>query len=166
MQSHKAWLRGGPGGRRANFSGSKLDGVVFRDLDLRWVLFSEAALERAKFVLCDLRYANFENAFLYGAEFPSAHLEGARFHGAYLRGAEIGGKTVITLLRRAMRSDGYEFFLWHCKEGFYIQAGCRFFSYAESRRHWDGQRVGEDLGDETQDILDMFNKAIFRAEQL
>jgi hypothetical protein len=100
------------------------------------------------------------------ANMQGANMQGANMRGADMRGAKIGGaETVISLLRRATRSDGYEFFLWHCKEGFYVQAGCRFFSYIESRRHWDEKRVGENLGDETQDILDMFNKAIFRTTQ-
>ena len=119
----------------------------------------------------DLRGADLYGAYLCaatvrGAYWCSATVPGADLYGANLRGAKIGtGQTVISILRRATRSDGYEFFLWRCKEGFYVEAGCRFFSYAESRQHWDVRRVGEPLGDETQDILDMFQKAIERQMQ-
>jgi hypothetical protein len=65
-------------------------------------------------------------------------------------------------LRRATRSDGWGFFLWHCEDGFYIKAGCRFFTLKEGRKHWRATRAGTPIGDETQDILAMFAKAIKR----
>ena len=92
-----------------------------------------------------------------------ADLRGADLTGADLSGAKINNdKIAIGILRRAMRSDGYEFFLWHCEDGFYIKAGCRFFTMEEGRKHWKATRAGTPLGDETQDILAMFAKAIKR----
>ena len=92
-----------------------------------------------------------------------ANLARADLDGASLVGAKINkGKTAISILRRAMRSDGWEFFLWHCEEGFFIKAGCRFFDMAEARQHWTATRAGTPLSDETQDILAMFAKAIKR----
>ena len=102
-----------------------------------------------------------KRAYLAGADVSRADLS-----GAYLAGAKINNdKTAIGILRRATRSDGYEFFLWHCEDGFYIKAGCWFFTLEEVREHWKVTRAGTPLGDETQDILDMFEKAINRQVQ-
>jgi hypothetical protein len=107
--------------------------------------------------------ADLRGADLRGADLTGAYLTGAYLTGAYLRGAKINNdKTAIGVLRRATRSDGYEFFLWHCQEGFFIKAGCRFFTLEEGRKHWKASRAGTPLGDETQDILAMFAKAIKR----
>ena len=97
------------------------------------------------------------------ANLEGANLEGANLEGANLRGAKINnGKTVICILRRATRLDGWDFFLWHCEDGFYIKAGCRFFTLEEGRKHWKTTRAGTPLGDESLDILAMFAKAIKR----
>jgi hypothetical protein len=113
-----------------------------------------------------LRGEGGKRARLDGANLTGASLDGARLDGARLTGAKINNdKTAIGILRRATRSDGYEFFLWHCEEGFFVKAGCRFFDMAEARQHWTSTRVGTPLGDETQDILDMFEKAIERQVQ-
>ena len=107
--------------------------------------------------------ADLRGADLRGADLQGADLRGAYLQGADLRGAKIhNGKTAICILRRATRSDGWEFFLWHCEDGFYIKAGCRFFTLEEGRKHWKATRAGTPLGDETQDILAMFAKAIKR----
>ena len=107
--------------------------------------------------------ANLSGADLSGANLYSADLSGANLSRANLPGAKINnGKTAFGILRRATRSDGYEFFLWHCEDGFYIKAGCRFFTLKEGRKHWKDTRAGTPLGDETQDILAMFAKAIKR----
>ena len=115
-----------------------------------------------------LRGEGGKRAYLEGANLGGAYLEGAYLEGAYLRGANLEGakinndKTAIGILRRATRSDGWEFFLWHCEDGFYIKAGCRFFTMEEGRKHWKATRAGTPLGDETMDILTMFAKAIKR----
>jgi hypothetical protein len=97
--------------------------------------------------------ANLSRAYLSGANLSRANLSGAKINN---------DKTAIGILRRATRSDGWEFFLWHCEDGFYIKAGCRFFTLEEGRKHWKATRAGTPLGDETQDILAMFAKAIKR----
>jgi hypothetical protein len=43
-----------------------------------------------------------------------------------------------------------------------VRAGCRFFTLPEARDHWTRTRAGTPLGDETADILDMFERAIAR----
>ena len=89
----------------------------------------------------------------------------AHLDGASLVGAKINDKTAIGILRRATRLDGYEFFLWHCQEGFYVKAGCRWFTLNEARQHWTATRAGTPLGDETMDILDFFDAAIAKTEK-
>ena len=132
LAAHKLWLEN-KGGERANLDGARLDG------------------------------ANLDGANLVGANLARANLAHARLVGANLDGAKINNdKTAIGILRRATRSDGWEFFLWHCEDGFFIKAGCRFFTLEEGRKHWKATRAGTPLGDETQDILAMFAKAITR----
>jgi len=110
-----------------------------------------------------LRGEGGNRASLVGANLVGASLNRARLVGARLDGAKINNnKPAIGILRRATRSDGWEFFLWHCQEGFFIAAGCRWFTMAEARQHWTTTRAGTPLGDETQDILAMFAKAIKR----
>jgi hypothetical protein len=142
LADHLRWLHG-KGGKRANLIGASLNG---------------ASLNGA-----NLNGANLIGASLNGANLNRANLNGANLNRANLNGAKINdGKTAIGILRRAIRSDGYEFFLWHCEDGFYIKAGCRFFTLEEGRKHWRATRAGTPLGDETQDILAMFAKAIKR----
>jgi hypothetical protein len=141
LAEHTRWLRG-EGGKRASLYGANLAG---------------ASLDGAS-----LSRASLAGASLDGASLAGASLDGASLTGANLAGAKINDKTAIGILRRATRSDGWEFFLWHCEDGFYIKAGCRFFTLEEGRKHWNATRAGTPLGDETQDILDMFEKAIKR----
>ena len=96
------------------------------------------------------------------ANLVGANLDRANLDRASLAGAKINEKTALGILRRATRADGYEFFLWHCQEGFYVKAGCRFFTMAEARQHWTATRAGMPLGDESLDILDFFDAAIKR----
>jgi hypothetical protein len=142
LADHKLWVEGN-GGKRANLDGANLVG---------------ANLVGANLVGANLRGANLRDANLGGANLGGANLVVANLVGAKIN----NDKTAIGILRCATRSDGWEFFLWHCQDGFYIKAGCRFFDIAEARQHWTATRAGTPLGDETQDILDMFEKAIHR----
>jgi hypothetical protein len=112
-----------------------------------------------------LTCADLTRAVLTGAVLSGARLTGARLTDAVLTGAVLSGATMKRLLRRAMRSDGYDFFLWQGQKGFFIAAGCRRFTMDEARQHWLATRAGTPLGDETMDILDFFDVAITRAEK-
>jgi len=141
LADHKAWLKGN-GGKRANLAGANL---------------ARASLVGASLVGAYLAGANLARASLAGA-----NLAGANLDGASLVGAKINDKTAIGILRRATRSDGYEFFLWHCQEGYFIKAGCHFLDMEAARQHWTTTRQGTALGDESLDILDFFDAAIKR----
>jgi hypothetical protein len=157
LAAHRLWLEG-KGGKRAYLRGANLRGAYLRGANLRGANLRGANLRGA-----DLRGANIGGADLTNANLAGADLTGADLTGANLRGAKINNdKTAIGVLRRATRSDGWEFFFWHCEDGFYIKAGCRFFTLEKGRKHWKATRAGTPLGDETQDILAMFAKAIKR----
>ena len=162
LANHKAWLEG-KGGQRADLTGARLTGARLTDANLRGADLTGADLTGARLTGADLTGARLTGADLTGAILTGAILTGADLTGAYLRGAQIKGQTIISLLRRATRSDGYEFFLWHCKEGFFVKAGCRFMDMKEARKHWTETRGGTALGDETLDILRFFAAAIKRA---
>jgi len=125
---------------------------------------SGANLSRANLSRAYLSGANLSRAYLSGANLSGADLSRANLSGADLSRAKINDKTALGILRRATRSDGYEFFLWHCQEGFYVKAGCHFFTMAEARQHWTATRAGTPLGHESLDILDFFDAAIKRQE--
>jgi len=187
LADHLMWLSG-EGGKRAYLRGADLQGAYLRGADLRGAYLrgaylQGAYLQGAYLQGAYLRGADLQGAYLRGADLRGAYLRGADLQGADLRGADLRGadlrgadlqgaylrgakinndKTAIGILRRATRSDGWEFFLWHCEDGFYIEAGCRFFTMEEGRKHWKATRAGTALGDETQDILAMFAKAIKR----
>jgi hypothetical protein len=149
----------------ARLIGARLDGASFvgaRLIGARLdgASFVGARLDRASLVGATLDYARLDRARLDGASLERARLDGASFVGAKIN----NDKTAIGILRRATRSDGWEFFLWHCEDGFYIKVGCRFFTLEEGRQHWTAERAGTPLGDESLDILDFFAVAIKRAE--
>ena len=170
LADHGCWLRG-EGGKRAVLTGADLSGARLTRAVLTGARLTDARLSGARLTRADLTDADLTRADLTRADLTDARLSGARLTRADLTGADLSGakinndKTAIGLLRRATRSDGYEFFLWHCEDGFYIKAGCRFFTLEESRKHWKATRGGTPLGDESQDILDMFNVAITRTEK-
>jgi hypothetical protein len=152
LADHFKW-RQGEGGKRADLRGADLTGAYLRGAYLSGAYLSGADLTGADLTGADLR----------GADLTGAYLRGAYLSGADLTGAKINNdKIAIGILRRATRSDNWEFFLWHCEDGFYIKAGCRFFTLEEGRKHWKATRAGTPIGDETQDILAMFAKAIKR----
>ena len=154
----------------ANLTGADLTGANLTGADLTGANLTRADLTGASLTGANLYVANLTGADLTGANLTRANLyvanlTGANLTGASLTGAQIRGQTVVSLPRRATRSDGYEFFLWHCKEGFFVKAGCRFMDMKEARKHWKKTRGGTPLGDETMDILRFFAAAIRRAAQ-
>ena len=146
LAEHKAWIES-KGGKRANLARANLDG---------------ANLARANLDGANLTGAYLDGANLTGAYLAGAYLARANLARANLDGAKINYKTAIGILRRATRSDGYEFFLWHCQEGYFIKAGCRFLDMEAARQHWTNTRQGTALGAESLDILDFFDAAIKR----
>ena len=149
----------GAGLRGAYLHGAALGGADLRGADLRGVALGGA----------DLRGAALRGAGLRGADLRGAYLHGAALHGAALRGAKIKGDVTLAgrPLRRALRDDGYEFYLWPTDAGVFVQAGCRWFTFDKAWAHWCGagaDRLNTPLGDESHDILVMFSLALDRME--
>ena len=156
LTSHKNWLMHGKG-KRADLSGADLTGADLSGADLTGAHMFGVNLTNADLTNADLNGADLSGADLTGAKLSGARLTLARLTGANLYGAEIEGQTIFSLLRRATRSDGHGFFLWHCKEGFFVKAGFRFLTIKEAKIHWKNS-------DETMDILNFFAASIKRVK--
>ena len=92
---------------------------------------------------------------------PLANLRGADLRGADLRGANLrradlyGAKGIICA---GNRSDGYLFLANWCEGALWIHVGCRSFTIADARAHWENARKGTPLGDETFAMLDFIER--------
>ena len=154
---------------RANLLGANLLGANLSRADLSGANLSGANLLGANLSGANLSRADLSGANLLGANLSRAYLSranllGANLSRAYLSRAYLNSLKVTSLARRATRSDGYEFFLWRTDAGFRVKAGCRFFTMDEAWRHWEKTRGGSPLGDESHDILTMFELHIQRVE--
>ena len=125
------------------------------------ICLGAAIWERANLQGADLQGANLRGADLRGADLQGANLRGADLRGATLR----GGVKLRGLARRASRGDGYEFFLWETEVGWRVMAGCRFFTLGGAWVHWEKTRGGTPLGEESLDILTMFQIYVDRQEE-
>jgi uncharacterized protein YjbI with pentapeptide repeats len=150
--------------RGADLRGANLCGADLRGADLRGADLDGADLRGANLCGADLDGADLARANLCGADLRGADLDGANLGGAYLGGAKIADGITVSAgpARRATRADGYEFFLWPTDAGWRVKAGCRFFAMDEAWRHWERTRAGTPLGDESHDILTMFELHIQR----
>lgn len=100
------------------------------------------------------------NAQVYG----DARVFGdARVYGEAL----VCGTALLTQpLKIATRSDGYTFTVFPCMDNVWrLTAGCHFFTLEEAWQHWKRTRVGTPLGEETFDILVMFEHHIEHQKQ-
>jgi hypothetical protein len=144
---------------RANLAGANLAGAYLGGAYLAGAYLAGAYLGGAYLA----------GAYLGGANLARANLARAYLAGAYLGGANLAGakwREGVTLnrapVKECTRTDGYRFLLLDTDAGWRVQAGCRFFSMDEAWRHWEATRAGTDLGDETFDILVMFEHQIER----
>jgi hypothetical protein len=55
--------------------------------------------------------------------------------------------------------------LWETEVGWRVTAGCRFFTLDEAWAHWEKTRGGTPLGEESLDILTMFQIYVDRQEE-
>jgi hypothetical protein len=106
----------------------------------------EAILRGANLRGADLSGANVRNADLSGAILRDANLSGVD-----LRDANLGAANVID---GGLRSDGFRFLLVRFGGDCEVVAGCRRFSLAHARAHWQKTRGGTRLGEESLALLD------------
>ena len=125
------------------------DAVLFEGNFNTMLLCAQAAVTSG----ADLRGADLRVANLVGADLRGAYLGGANLWGANLWGAV----KIRALRKTCSRTDGHEFHLWDCEDGTWrVTAGCRFFTLDEAWSHWTQTRDNTPLGEETFDILVMF----------
>jgi uncharacterized protein YjbI with pentapeptide repeats len=138
---------GGANLRGANLRSANLSSADLRGANLRGADLSSAYLSSANWGGADLGGANLSSAYLRGADLRGANLGGAYLGSAYLRGANLGDQWII---QGGTRADGYQFFLTNLTgEGVRVKAGCRNFSIAEAKAHWQSTRGDTPLGLET-----------------
>jgi uncharacterized protein YjbI with pentapeptide repeats len=115
----------------------------------------------------DLSGANLSGANLSGANLSGADLSGANLRGANLRGADLSGANLSGakgVVRIGPSSDGYEFFATQRDGVVWIKAGCRWFTAADAKAHWQKSRSGTDLVAERLRFVD-FLQAHFQMER-
>lgn len=83
---HNMFIRGKPGGSRANLKFKDMRGLDFRASDLSGADFTASVM-----VNSNLSGGNFTNAVFYGCDMRQANLENAIFRRADFRGAYIAG---------------------------------------------------------------------------
>jgi hypothetical protein len=185
LDLHVKWRQGDPEGSRANLSDADLSGANLSDANLSDADLRSAGLSGANLSGASLDGANLRRADLSCAELNGVNLNGANLHGvnlngadlsgaslghASLRGADLSGATIargvkcVSLDRRATRGDGHEFFLWRTNAGWRVLVSCRFFTMDEAWQHWEVTRGNTPLGDESLDILTMFELHIQRVQ--
>ena len=86
VRSHRLWLRGEEGGKRANLTRANLAGANLAGADLAGADLTHAYLAGAY-----LAGANLTRAYLAGANLAGANLAGANLTGANLAGANLAG---------------------------------------------------------------------------
>ena len=149
----------------ADLSGAGLSGADLRGADLRGADLRRTGLRGADLSGAGLRGADLRGADLRGADLDGASLSGATLRDCCLSGTKLGETEVLSLDRLATRADGYDFFLWNTNCGWRVTAGCRFFTMDQAWQHWERTRGGTPLGDESHDILTMFELHIQRTTE-
>jgi hypothetical protein len=142
LRLHAAWLRGEPGGVRANLRGANLFEANLFGANLRGANLFEANLFGANLFGADLRGADLRGADLRGADLRGADLRGADLRGADLFGADLFGADLFG--RKPLLSDtdrDHVLYVFpEAKDGPRFVAGCRNFSLSEAIRHWTVDR--------------------------
>lgn len=145
----------------------------FRTMGLHYSYFGGNLLRRCNFTDTNLSNANFREAKLSltnvfeGAIIDNAIFDGVDMQPEVLKGARLNGLRVLDVPRRAQRQDGYEFFLFRMEKNKYlVRAGCRTFTMDEAWAHWEERRRNTSLGDESHDILTMFELYIQRRQKM
>ena len=155
----------------ANLSYADLHGALLSGANLRYADLSEAdltvadlcyadlhgaLLSGANLRYADLSYANLRETNLRYANLSEANLHVADLHGAFLSGANLRYANLHNadlsrahgILRVGPSADGYEFFGVVRDDRVWIKAGCRWFTVADARSHWNKTRGGTSLGAE------------------
>jgi hypothetical protein len=159
---------------RANLGGTNLAGAYLAGANLARANLADAYLAGVNLVGANLAGANLVGTNLTGTYLAGANLAHADLARANLAGADLACALIregVKLRERGVakectRSDGYRFLLldtqadWRWR----VMAGCRFFTLPEAWAHWERTRAGMPLGEETFDILVVFEHHAERVE--
>lgn len=149
--------------RYSHWGGAKLTHCVFQDVNARFANFHTTDLTGAEFMSANLTGSYMVKANLTNTQFVSANLRSVRLDGTTFRTVKLGSRGAIAA---ALRSDGYSFQLIDCADGKWrVLAGCRWLTLPEAWKHWETSRRNTDLGEETYDILVMFEHQAARADK-
>ena len=145
--------------RCADLSGANLRSADLYGADLRSASLSGANLYGANLYGANLYGANLRSANLRCANLRNANLYDADLRSADLRSADLGDQWII---QGPVRSDGYHFMLTRLtgEKVPMVRAGCRWFSLANAKAHWQITRTGTQLGNESLDILIWLERAM------
>ena len=147
----------------ANLEGANLMEATLRNTNMHGSILSKANLERAWLTRTQFVFAVLENANLYGAELMDVNFSKANLTGTEYKGVALGRCGAVA---QAKRSDMYNFQLIHCADGKWrVMAGCRWFTLRQAWKHWEDTRRHTDLGEETYDILVMFEHQAARMDK-
>ncbi|MGL5735485.1 MAG: hypothetical protein ACRCYS_11515 [Beijerinckiaceae bacterium] len=95
-----------------------------------------------------------EGGTIKGGTIEGGTIWGGTIKGGTIEGGTIKGGTITQQPLSISRSDGFFFTLNMIDGQPMVGAGCRFFTFEQSRIHWQKTRGGTPLGDETFVILE------------
>lgn len=146
-----------------NLEGADLVEATLRNTNMHGSILSKANLERAWLTRTQFVFAVLEKANLHGAELMDVNFSKTNLTGTEYKGVALGRCGAVA---QAKRSDMYNFQLMHCADGKWrVMAGCRWFTLPQAWKHWENTRRNTDLGEETYDILVMFEHQAARMDK-
>ena len=147
----------------ANLEGANLMEASLRNTNMHGSILSKANLARAGLTRTQFVFAVLENANLHRAELLDVNFSKTNLTGTKYKGVALGRCGAVA---QAKRSDMYNFQLIHCADGKWrVMAGCRWFTLPQAWKHWEDTRRHTDLGEETYDILVMFEHQAARMDK-
>lgn len=146
-----------------NLEGADLKEATLRNTNMHGSILSKANLERAWLTRTQFVFAVLEKANLHGAELMDVNFSKTNLTGTEYKGVALGRCGAVA---QAKRSDMYNFQLMHCADGKWrVMAGCRWFTLPQAWKHWENTRRNTELGEETYDILVMFEHQAARMDK-
>lgn len=122
-----------------DLSGANLSEANLRESDLSLANLRGAHLYRANLYKtylygADLSGADLSRAHLYAANLSDADLSETNLNGTSISGVNLSGAKGILTIGPV---DSWIMYLVKHKSGHMIKAGCRWFTLAEARAHWN-----------------------------
>ena len=146
LKSHKDFLEGKDGGKKADFSGANMAGIDLRHLNLtginfsgaimRGVNFKGADLRGAQFISSDLRTVSFSRTCLRDTDFSDASLSNINFSNSVLIGANLANAKLANICLFNTTGNGkqiktvqLDYIINYTADR--LQIGCKNYSFDE-----------------------------------